>query len=343
MEYERKYLYSTGNDIVDQVGKMNISDNVIPMVWFQTIQYPNGTPHNNAIHILADIVYLYRPKEKRDEESGQLIGMRKKFKEDLLQRSYKQMAENYGLSKKQVTEAIKALEEMGLVKRHFRNIRIKGQNVNNILFLELSPKRLYEVTYPEKDTDSPISPSADIGVSPEGERGISESGEGNPHKETGIPLQVETNTKNTNETIFRDYQSINQVGKEKTDRMDEIDAYTNLIKENIEYEFLKQELGFRYEILDELVEIIVDTVAIKRNTVRIGDTEYPYELVKGKLLKLDSGHIRYVLESMAKTTSHIVNIKAYLLAALYNAPNTINSYYSAEVNYYEYGAGRYGT
>lgn len=342
MEYERKYLYSTGNDIVDQVGKMNISGNVIPMVWFQTIQYPNGTPHNNAIHILADIVYWYRPKEERDEESGQLIGMRKKFKEDLLQRSYKQMAENYGLSKKQVTEAIKALEEMGLVKRHFRNIKIKGQNVNNILFLELSPKRLYEVTYPEEGTDSPMSPAMNIGVPPEGERDVPRSREGSHHKETGISLQVGTNTKNTNENIHRDYQSINQAGISKLDKMDEIDTYTTLIKENIEYEAIKQELGYRYEILDELVEIMVDTVAIKRNVVRIGDAEYPYELVKGKLLKLDSGHIRYVLESMAKITNHIVNIKAYLLAALYNASNTINNYYSAEVNYYEYGEGRYG-
>ena len=84
MENYRTKTYSTGNDIVDEVGKINITGNVIPMIWFQTIRYPNGMPHNNAIHILADIVYWYRPKEERDEESGQLIGMRKKFKEDLL-------------------------------------------------------------------------------------------------------------------------------------------------------------------------------------------------------------------------------------------------------------------
>ncbi len=333
MEYDRKYIYSTGNDIVDQVGKMNISGNVIPMVWFQTIKCPNGTPHNNAIHILADIVYWYRPKEERDEESGQLIGMRKKFKEDLLQRSYKQMADSYGLSKKQVTEAIKALEEMGLIKRHFRNIKIKGQNLNNVLFLELSSKRLYEVTYPVEDTDSLISPSADIGVSLEGDMGVPESREGCPYKEIGISLQGGTNTENINENIYRYYQSINQISVEKKDRMDEIDAYTKLVKENIEYDALKLELGYRYEILDELVEIIVDIVAVQRNVVRIGNAEYPYELVKGKLLKLDSEHIRYVIESMKKTTSHIVNIRAYLLTALYNAPNTINNYYSAEVNH----------
>ncbi|MCH5280551.1 MAG: DNA replication protein DnaD [Lachnospiraceae bacterium] len=337
MEYDRKNIYSTGNDIVDQVGKMNISGNVIPMVWFQTIQYPNGMPHNNAIHILADIVYWYRPKEDRDEESGQLIGMRKKFREDLLQRSYKQMADSYGLSKKQVTEAIKALEEMGIIKRHFRNIKIKGQNLNNVLFLELNPKRLYEITYPVENTSLSIYPSADTGISLEGERGVPEGKEVCPYKERGLSVQGETNTKNTNETIRRDYQSINQINAEKLDRMDEIDAYTKLVKENIEYEILKSELGYQYEILDELVEIIVDIVAVQRDVVRVGTAEYPYELVKGKLLKLDSQHIRYVLESMAKTTSHIVNIKAYLLTALYNAPNTINNYYSAEVNHDLYG------
>ena len=93
-------------------------------------------------------------------------------------------------------------------------------------------------------------------------------------------------------------------------------------------------------MLDELVEIIVDVVAVQRKSIRIGGADYPYELVKGKFLKLDSGHIRYVLDSMEKNTTHIANIRAYLLTALYNAPNTISSYYSAEVNYYEYGNGR---
>ena len=92
MGYKKAFRYSTGNAVVDEVGTMNFTGNIIPMVWFKTICYPNGAPHNNAIHILADIVYWYRPKEERDEESGQLIGMKKKFKDDYLQRSYAQMA-----------------------------------------------------------------------------------------------------------------------------------------------------------------------------------------------------------------------------------------------------------
>ena len=117
MVYQKPFRYSTGNTVVDEVGIMNFTGNIIPMVWFKTICYPNGAPHNNAIHILADIVYWYRPKEYSDYEFGQLIGMKKKFKDDYLQRSYAQMAETFGLSKRQVTEAVKALEEMGIIKR----------------------------------------------------------------------------------------------------------------------------------------------------------------------------------------------------------------------------------
>lgn len=152
---------------------------------------------------------------------------------------------------------------------------------------------------------------------------------------TGLSLKGETNTKNTN----KDYLSINQE-ETNADQMDEIEVYRQIVRENIDYEILKTDMKYQYELLDELVEIIVDVVAVQRKNIRIGGADYPYELVKGKFLKLDSGHIRYVLDSMEKTTTHIANIKSYLLTALYNAPNTISNYHSAQVNYYEYGNGR---
>lgn len=338
MEYKKTFRYSTGNPIVDEVGTMNFTGNVIPMVWFKTIRYPNGAPNNNAIHILADIVYWYRPKEERDEESGQLVGMKKKFRDDYLQRSYDQMADTFGLSKKQTTEAVKALEKMGIIKRIFKTIQVRGQVLNNVLFIELIPKRLHEVTFPEEIEGNTLSPPKDIPLSVEGERGIPEKGEGTTSKVTGPSLKGETNTKNTIENTNRDYLSINQSGG-KVEQMDEIEIYKQIVKENIDYEALKAEMKYRYELLDELLEIIVDVVAVQRKSIHIGGADYPYELVKGKFLKLDSGHIRYVLDSMEKTNTHIANIKAYLLTALYNAPNTISNYYSAEVNYYEYGNG----
>ena len=156
---------------------------------------------------------------------------------------------------------------------------------------------------------------------------------------TGLSLKGETNTKNTKEITNKDYLSINQ-RKTNTDRVDAIEIYRQIVKENIDYEILKADMKYQYELLDELVEIIVDVVAVQRKSIRIGGADYSYELVKGKFLKLDAGHIRYVLDSMEKTITHIANIKAYLLTALYNALNAISNYYSAEVNYYEYGEGR---
>lgn len=339
MEQKKIFRYSTGNPIVDEIGTMNFTGNVIPMVWFKTIRYPSGMPHNNAIHILADIVYWYRPKEERDEESGQIIGIKKKFRDDYLQRSYDQMADAFGLSKKQATEAVKTLEKMGIIKRIFKTIQVRGQILNNVLFIELIPKRLYEVTFPEDVEENTLSPPKEIPLSLERGRSISEKGEGTTSKVTDPSLKRETNTKNTTETTNTNHPSINQ-GEADADQMDTIEIYSQIVKENIDYEILKADMKYQYELLDELLEIIVDVVAIQRKNIRIGGTDYPYELVKGKFLKLDSGHIRYVLDCMGKATTHIANIKAYLLTALYNAPNTISNYYSAEVNYYEYGAGR---
>ena len=342
MEYKKVFRYTTGNAVVDEVGTMNFTGNVIPIVWFKTICYPNGAPHNNAIHILADIVYWYRPIEERDEESGQIIGMRKKFKEEYLQRSYAQMAENFGLSKRQATEAVKALEEMGIIKRIFKTISVRGQTLNNVVFIKLIPKRLFEVTFPDEIEIKALSPQEGSALPIESERGAIREGQGKHLEGTGHSLQGETNTKNilkiTKEITCRDYPSINQ-GQEG--RMDAIDTYTQIIKENIDYDILKADMKYRYDLLDELVDIIVDVVAVDREKIRIGGTDYPYRLVKEKFLKLESGHIRYVLDRMEKTTTHIANIRAYLLTALYNAPNTIHNYYSAEVNYYEYGDGKY--
>ena len=75
-------IYSTGNEIVDENAKLNISGNIIPQVWYRTIIRESGKPNLTAIIILADIVYWYKPTEIRDEGTGQVIGVRKKFKSD---------------------------------------------------------------------------------------------------------------------------------------------------------------------------------------------------------------------------------------------------------------------
>ena len=122
-------------------------------------------------------------------------------------------------------------------------------------------------------------------------------------------------------------------------RMRERESYRELILENIEYDYLIQNHQLDRDRLDELVELMVDTVCSNREMIRIAGDDYPAEVVKSRFLKLDSSHIEYVLDRMRENTTYVRNIKKYLLAALYNAPATIDSYYASLVNHDLYGSG----
>lgn len=124
-----------------------------------------------------------------------------------------------------------------------------------------------------------------------------------------------------------------------TDTRSAREIYQEIILENIEYRHLVQNNQIDRERLDELVELIVDTVCSARKTIRIAGDDYPAEVVKSRFMKLDSSHIEYVLFSMQENTTYVRNIKKYLLAALYNAPSTISSYYTYLVNHDLYGGG----
>ena len=122
------------------------------------------------------------------------------------------------------------------------------------------------------------------------------------------------------------------------DGMRKRESYRALILENIEYDVLSQNVQLDKDRLDELVELMVDTVCSRRETIRIAGDDYPAEVVKSRFLKLNSSHIEYVLDRMRENTTYVRNIKKYLLAALYNAPATIDSYYASLVNHDLYGS-----
>lgn len=119
--------------------------------------------------------------------------------------------------------------------------------------------------------------------------------------------------------------------------MDAVRAYEEVIKENIEYPYLIQDKSVDKGMLDEIVSLMLETVCTRRRMIRIAGDDYPAELVKSKFMKLNSSHIRFVLDCMRQNTTKIRNIKKYLLAVLFNAPNTIDSYYTALVNHNMYG------
>lgn len=116
-----------------------------------------------------------------------------------------------------------------------------------------------------------------------------------------------------------------------------MDSYLELIRENICYDEFIQEYPWDAEQLDEMVEILVEAVCSKRDTIRVAGNDFPQAVVKAHLLKLDAGHIRFVFDCLKNNTTQIKNIKQYLLTTLYNAPVTMENHYAAQVNYDLYG------
>ena len=122
-------------------------------------------------------------------------------------------------------------------------------------------------------------------------------------------------------------------GAHRQMRMDEMDGYRERIRENIGYDLLLLERPYDAEEIDGYVELMAETCASRREYIRVNGEDVPIELVRKRFLKLDGEHIRYVMDSLRQNTTQVVNIRAYTLAALYNAPVTISQYYTAQVSH----------
>ncbi len=116
-------------------------------------------------------------------------------------------------------------------------------------------------------------------------------------------------------------------------RMDEMDGYRELIKENIDFDLLLTEHPYDEETLEGYVELMVEVCCSRRDFIRIAGEEMAAGVVKSRFLKLNHEHIAYVLDSLSQNTTLVKNIKAYTLAALYNAPTTISQYYASLVSH----------
>lgn len=124
----------------------------VPKAWWKTVTMPNGKPDATAIIVLADIVSWYRPRYMLDEETGRTREARA-FKADMLQRSYEQLADEYGFTKRQVKRAIDHLVSMGVLIREFRTVQAseidgRGKALSNVMFLDLDVSKLLQLTHP---------------------------------------------------------------------------------------------------------------------------------------------------------------------------------------------------
>ena len=224
-----------------------------------------------------------------------------------------------------ITTALKELERHGYLTR--QRLRYENGQLGDIEYtIHEKPVNAEKQTFPPK-RENPRQ------AKPE---------QAEPEQEN--PAQLNTNpqkTKKSKTDISRTHQSIYPEEPETAgcqdgiDRMDMAEAYRGIIKENIEYDFLVPRYG--QERMDETVELMLETVLSRRPYIRIAGDDFPREVVRSRFLKINSDHLEYVFDCIDKNVTKVNNIKAYLLAALYNAPATMDSYYRAEVNHDLYG------
>ena len=222
-----------------------------------------------------------------------------------------------------ITSALQELEAAGyLERRQLRGEHGKLAQVEYVVFEAPRPPLAENPATADPATGNPAT--------------------GNPVTEDRAQLSTEeqiTEKQNTDLSKYR-FNSFRDAAEISAEEMrKERETYRQLILENIEYDILCQDRKLRKDDLDEIVEIMVDTVCANKPFIRVSGEDKPADVVKSRLLKLDSGHIQFVLDCMNENTTKVRNIRQYLLAALYNAPVKISNYYTSLVNHDMYGGG----
>ena len=228
--------------------------------------------------------------------------------------------------------ALRELETAGYIVRHqLRDRQGRISDTEYVIYEQPQPKN---PDTPQPDTASPDTENPDM-VKPDTEK----------------PAELNIEKSNTEKTItygsntdsipFRETAAARPPERKGRDAMSvtEIENYRELILENIEYDCLKRRYPLYLDDLNEIVELLVETVCAKRKTTRISGADFPHEIVRSRFLKLDSSHIEFVMDCLQKNTTQVRNIKQYLLAVLFNAPTTMNNHYTSLVNHDMHAGG----
>lgn len=232
-----------------------------------------------------------------------------------------------------ICAAVRELEEHGYVIR----VRVRGAN-GQLGSIEYTILEKPAEPSPERENPVQVKPILENPVL------------GKPEQEIPAQSNKDKSNKDKSNTDLSITEQSNPIrsnlpapeGRNGTDGMEAREIYREIVYGNIEYDILCEDNTVNRDQLDEIAELIVDTVCSVRKTIRIAGDDYPAEVVKSRFLKLDSSHVQYVIDCMKNNTTYVRNIKKYLLAALYNAPATINNYYSSLVQHDLYGGGERG-
>ena len=223
--------------------------------------------------------------------------------------------------------ALRELEAAGYIVRH--KLRDSQGRISDTEYVIYEQPQLRKPDTDSPDTENPYMDKPD----------------------TEKPAELNIEKSNTEKSItygsstdsipFRETAAARPPERKGRDAMSvtEIENYRELILENIEYDCLKQRYPLYLDDLNEIVELLVETVCAKRKTTRISGADFPHEIVRSRFLKLDSSHIEFVMDCLQKNTTQVRNMKQYLLAVLFNAPTTMNNHFTSLVNHDMHAGG----
>ncbi len=228
--------------------------------------------------------------------------------------------------------ALRELESAGyIVRNQMRDRQGRISDTEYVIYEQPQPKA---PDTPQPDTASPDTENPYLA---------------DPDTEKPAELNIEksktqksnTQGSSTDSIPFRETAAARPPERKGRDAMsvEEMQSYRDLVLENIEYDHLCREFATYREDLDEIVELIVETVCARRKTTRIAGADFPHEVVRSRFLKLDSSHIEFVMECLHNNTTEVRNMKQYLLTVLFNAPTTMNNHYTAQVNHDMHAGG----
>ena len=223
--------------------------------------------------------------------------------------------------------ALRELEAAGYIVRH--KLRDRQGRISDTEYVIYEQPQLRKPDTDSPDTENPYMDKPD----------------------TEKPAELNIEKSNTEKSItygsstdsipFRETAAARPPERKGRDAMSvtEIENYRELILENIEYDCMKQRYPLYLDDLNEIVELLVETVCAKRKTTRISGADFPHEIVRSRFLKLDSSHIEFVMDCLQKNTTQVRNMKQYLLAVLFNAPTTMNNHFTSLVNHDMHAGG----
>lgn len=230
--------------------------------------------------------------------------------------SMEEVMENLNCSKNKALKSLSELDSsdgIGLIERVKQ-----GQGKPTVIYVKnfLTDEKMVS-DFPKKEVKTPTK----------GKSGVANLG-------SLDFLKKDTNNTDINNTDLSNTESnlILSADWMRSDVMDDVNAYAELVRDNLAIDILIERNPFEKEMLEGIYELVLETVLNQADSIVISSNKYPMSLVRSKFLKLNSGHVEYVMDCLKSNTTRVRNIKKYLLAALFNAPTTISSYYQAEVN-----------